>query len=52
MSLEITGLSDGTQQPSGESGQRAPKGGSDLGAYNHKILSCQWLADVRFSFVQ
>lgn len=33
-------------------GQRAPRGGGDLGSENHKALFYQWLADVGHSFVE
>ena len=50
VSLEITCL---LQQQGWESlGQRATKGGSEVGSYNHKALSYQWIPNVRHSFAE
>lgn len=47
------GPSDVAHQLVGEGlGQGAPKGSGDLGAYNHKVLSYQWLADAGCGFVR
>ena len=32
--------------------QEAPKGSGGFGVYNHKVVSCHWLADARCGFVR